>query len=202
MQTVIASSPMDTFTCEIPGCGRDAQAREWCYKHYNAGLLSGSIKALTVEDRFWRNVDQDGPVPGRAPRLGPCWIWVGNTTPPYGYGRFGAYGKMHRAHRFSWELNTGNKIPEGFQVDHLCFTPSCVNPDHLEPTTPYINTMRSSAWSAKNKRKLHCPRGHEYTMENTYTDKRNMRHCRQCGAENARRYRAEKRERDSRHAQS
>ena len=37
-----------------------------------------------------------------------------------------------------------------------------------------------------NKSKTHCPRGHEYTPENTYISKEGYRRCRQCGRERKR----------------
>lgn len=34
-----------------------------------------------------------------------------------------------------------------------------------------------------NRRKTHCPQDHEYSLTNTYTDKKSMRHCRRCDAD-------------------
>lgn len=49
-----------------------------------------------------------------------------------------------------------------------------------------------------NRNKTHCPRGHEFTEENTYWNKgkdgrRTRRHCRECGRAATRRYLARKR---------
>ncbi len=72
----------------------------------------------------------------------PCWIWDSHVVAK-GYGRF--YGKRigtsTAAHRESW-VRAGRTIPAGFQIDHLCRQPSCVNPDHLEPVPRRDNVMR------------------------------------------------------------
>ena len=77
------------------------------------------------------------------------------------------YAKTHMlAHRFSYELFRGN-IPAGLTVDHLCKNTACVNPYHLEVVTQRENNLRGNNWAGINSRKTHCPKGHEYTKENT-----------------------------------
>jgi hypothetical protein len=73
----------------------------------------------------------------------PCWLWQGSIG-MCGYGRFKHQGKLVRAHRFSYEHHVG-PIPDGLQIDHLCFIRRCVNPDHLEPVTAKENFRRASA---------------------------------------------------------
>lgn len=46
---------------------------------------------------------------------------------------------------------------------------------------------------AINAAKTHCPKGHEYTPENTYYRERGWRHCRTCKLEQCARYKAAKR---------
>jgi hypothetical protein len=62
-------------------------------------------------------------------------------TDPDGYGRVWLYGGMVLAHRASFEAFVG-PIPEGMEIDHLCYVPSCVNPEHLEPATRAENNRR------------------------------------------------------------
>lgn len=40
------------------------------------------------------------------------------------------------------ELIEGVKLTPDQEVDHLCFNPRCVNPDHLEVTTKQVNLAR------------------------------------------------------------
>lgn len=70
-----------------------------------------------------------------------CWEWTASLN-LCGYGRFKFDGKTIQAHRFSYAFFVG-EMPEGMQMDHLCRTRRCVNPDHLEPVTPSENLERA-----------------------------------------------------------
>ena len=39
---------------------------------------------------------------------------------------------------------TDGSIGDGLVIDHLCRNPRCVNPDHLEPVTTAVNTLRGN----------------------------------------------------------
>jgi len=67
-----------------------------------------------------------------------CWNWTAHKDKD-GYGRFRIDGKIHRAHRVSYELYKG-EITKGLVVRHSCDNTSCVNPDHLEVGTVQDNT--------------------------------------------------------------
>ena len=59
-----------------------------------------------------------------------CWLWTGALSA--GYGHYSMNGRSYRAHRWSWTLANG-PIPETAEcVMHLCDTPRCVRPDHLQ----------------------------------------------------------------------
>ena len=84
-------------------------------------------------------------------------------------------------HRAMYELYVG-QIPLDLTIDHLCRNTACGNPKHLRILT-LLENCKDNGWA----RKTHCPQGHEYTVENTYYEKRNngklRRHCRTCRQE-------------------
>lgn len=78
---------------------------------------------------------------------GDCLVWVGGKTAD-GYGRITAGGKTF-AHRYAWERENG-PIPEGMQVDHICWNRACVNAQHLRLATRYENARNLSGPRADN----------------------------------------------------
>ena len=59
-----------------------------------------------------------------------------------GYGRATtATGTWGYTHRIVYEAKRG-PIPPGAVLDHLCRNRRCCNPDHLEPVTQQVNTVR------------------------------------------------------------
>ncbi len=109
-----------------------------------------------------------------------CWLWTACCLRD-GYGQFRVSStKKMRAHRFSYEWFVG-PIPEGLEIDHLCRTLLCVRPDHLEVVT-HIENMRRGIKGDKGLHesiKTHCPKNHEYSVENTYTHG-GKRYCKEC----------------------
>ena len=103
-----------------------------------------------------------------------CWLWLGKPKES-GYGRFHFAGRTEYAHRASYRLFVG-PIPAGLTLDHLCRTPLCVNPDHLEAVTMRENLLRGTGPSAANARKERCKHGHPFTHVNS----RGERVCRTC----------------------
>lgn len=113
-----------------------------------------------------------------------CWNWTGFINPK-GYGQLSFKRRTVRAHRLAWALAYG-PIPDGLCVCHRCDNRRCVRPDHLFIGTNLDNMrdmvakgrLRNPIADAQRQR-THCPRGHEYTSENTRTF-RGKRQCRAC----------------------
>jgi hypothetical protein len=151
------------------------------------GLYVRPIPELTEQDaiKFWHRVIKTRD----------CWIWTGIKT-KLGYGHF--YISKNKgvflAHRIAFYL-FGNILNTDKVLDHICRNHSCVNPAHLRQITQGENVLdiRSQSIQAKNKRKTHCPQGHEYTPENTYMSKKGQRHCRACWPEKNRLYKERRR---------
>jgi len=107
-----------------------------------------------------------------------CWEWTARRDTG-GYGVLKSGRKNRRAHRISYEMFVG-PVPEGLQLDHLCRVRHCVNPEHLEPVTQRVNSLRSNGVSAANAKKTHCKRGHPFSGENLLVTNKGTRQCRAC----------------------
>jgi len=84
-----------------------------------------------------------------------CWNWIATKT-PLGYGNFWFRGRIDKAYRVSLIIS-GIEIPKHLEVNHKCYNPSCVNPDHLELVTHRQNMLDSkTSVSAVNSRKKVC----------------------------------------------
>lgn len=121
-----------------------------------------------------------------------CWIYTG----PLNHGGYGVIsigqrtdGRsiQRRAHRVAYEHLVG-PIPDGLTLDHLCRTPACVNPSHLEPVTAAENIKRAAASITT------CAQGHPYDASNTIRRRDGRRRCRECNRVRVALWRAAKKE--------
>lgn len=126
-----------------------------------------------------------------------CWEWLGYCDKE-GYAKShitigcGQY-LMRRAHVVVWWLVKQQPVPDGLDLDHLCRNRKCVNPDHMEPVTEQVNTLRGTGPSAINARKTHCINGHPLEGDNLYLQGGKYgisRQCRICKRERLRRWRS------------
>lgn len=107
-----------------------------------------------------------------------CWLWAKYLNSD-GYGVINVDHHNWVAHRASYIAHRG-PIPDGLEIDHKCRVRCCVNPDHLEAVTKVVNVRRSTA-ADRHKKITHCPKGHPYSGENLYIDKKGRRRCNACG---------------------
>ena len=126
------------------------------------------------EERFWRHVDKNGPLPKDHEELGNCWLWVGARIPS-GYGYFWNGVKLGYAHRFIY-----GAIPKGLQISHLCEVTSCVRRSHLSVMTPKENMRYGNGKNAQKARATRCHRGHPFDEANTFIRKNGTRQCLAC----------------------
>ena len=69
--------------------------------------------------RFWKRVVK-----------GDCWLWSGATNQD-GYGNLTRGNEPMRAHRYAWELATGETLSSRDTICHTCDVPNCVRNDDV-----------------------------------------------------------------------
>lgn len=93
----------------------------------------------------------------------------------------------------------------GKAAEYPCFT-GCCHPaldwacwgdyGNVDEYVPMCRSCHSKMddkarhWKGVNRKKSHCPKGHEYTPENTWLRKDGSQFCQICNREKARAYRA------------
>ena len=167
-------------SCKVADCRKPAKNAGYCWSHYSrlsrygSPLAGGPFRPFRgptfQEARFWSKVERRGPAE--------CWAWRASHSSK-GYGQFYVDSKPVGAHRVAYELMRG-PIPDGLELDHLCRNPGCVNPDHLEPVTRRMNSLRGKGMSAHNAAKTECAKGHSYDLLNTRFTKKGWRQCLLC----------------------
>lgn len=146
--------------------------------------------AIPLRDRLVRHISQA--------ETG-CWLWLGSID-RCGYGKINAEVNGRReslAHRASYFCFRGEDVPVGLEIDHICKTRSCINPEHLRAVTHADNVRASDRLTNhRNRRKDACLRGHPLDGENVrwqaHEDRPASRHCRACSKMHSLRRRAEK----------
>jgi hypothetical protein len=127
--------------CSVDGCNREYLAKNLCSRHYNRlrkyGNPLGEYIKPTDEERFWAKVNKTDS----------CWLWTGKPD-AHGYGQFQSKISFY-AHVYSYKLH-GNNVPNGYEVDHKCWTPLCVNPEHLQAVTHAHNGQNRTGLAANN----------------------------------------------------
>lgn len=115
-----------------------------------------------------------------------CWIWTGALSSS-GYGSISKDKRIRSAHSAAYEFFVGS-VPDGLELDHLCHTKLCCNPQHLEPVTRSENLLRRPKRERAPVPRT-CRNGHVYTLETLVIRERGNRECRECMRESNRRSR-------------
>lgn len=124
--------------CSIENCERRHYARGWCRIHYTRWQKHGDPLGAVYQGpdaAFLASTESLVGGPG-------CLIWT-RALNGDGYGDLRVNGRMVMAHRYAWERVNG-PIPDGMEVDHLCWERSCVNEEHLRLATRTQNTQNRS----------------------------------------------------------
>lgn len=100
-----------------------------------------------------------------------CHIWRGSiNNKGYGQFSFGGKNKNVLAHRWIFEQSRNRKIQDGFQIDHNCARPCCVNPEHLEEVSPEVNVLRAAQYA----------RLEQYNIKKHYCEHQPKGSCLEC----------------------
>ena len=109
-----------------------------------------------------------------------------------GYAVVWQDGKQVRLARLILAEKLGRDIKPNHFACHTCDTPNCIEPEHLYEGTNRQNVQdmirrgrHVSGWGLTKSRNTHCPKGHEFTAENTYVYK-SSRRCKICSRQQKR----------------
>ena len=102
-----------------------------------------------------------------------CWTWQG-AKDKNGYGSVWHNSQMWKVHRLMYQLAIG-LIPDNLEIDHICFNPPCINPDHMRLVNHRTNCQNKKVGSRPT-----CKAGHQWTEANCYRDQQGHRVCRTC----------------------
>lgn len=79
---------------------------------------------------------------------GLCWVRTSAAMNGYlgSYTTVTAGGCTVKGHYASFQALHGLLRDPGLVLDHLCWTPACWNPGHVEPVTPAVNNGRHAPY--------------------------------------------------------
>jgi hypothetical protein len=185
-------------TCGVEGCTDPVKGLGWCGAHYQRwsqyGDPKGAPPPLSLPGESWLAVPgyesiykvsnlgrvQVLPIRGRQSKI------LRPHRRPDGHFKIqltidGRRRKFY-VHKLVMMAFVG-PCPEGMEVRHLNGDPGDNSLLNLVYGTKSENAVdRLLHGRDRNGRKTHCPRGHEYTPENTYVYNKGVRGHRQCRA--------------------
>lgn len=143
--------------CSIEDCDRTSKgSRGYCGMHYQRVLKYGDPNGGIAKYDTWQEALRK-----RVHQEGDCIVWAGHRN-QHGYGRVNVGGNRLRVvHHLAWELVHG-PIPDGLEVDHVCFNRACINVDHLRTVTRSDNARHRQGAQPNSKsgvRNVHACKG-------------------------------------------
>lgn len=127
----VTSEKLPRVTCTCETCGGHFELLPSRVARGDGRFCSKRcIRYGTLEERFFKKVDRDGPTPAHVPHIGPCHVWRG--LPAVGSKRYGSFrigGRTEKAHRVAFYLAHG-RWPQP-QALHRCDNRACVRREHL-----------------------------------------------------------------------
>lgn len=114
--------------CSVDGCNKTHYGRGWCQKHYSRWRKNGDplIKSTTV-------LPPKDAIRAYVAEQGDCLVWTRSKFAS-GYGLIWVNNRNTPTHRYAWELVNG-PIPEGMELDHICWNRACLRIEHLRLAT-------------------------------------------------------------------
>lgn len=148
---------MKNMKCKVDKCDRGGRIKVgYCPMHYQRFRKYGDPHAGIAKYDTWQEA-----LDNRVRQEGDCLVWTGSVN-AWGYGRTKTQGGGLRVvHHLAWERVNG-PIPEGLEVDHVCFNRACVNVEHLRLVTKSENARHRQGAQPNSKsgvRNVHACKG-------------------------------------------
>ena len=135
---------MTDTTCSVAECDNPRYGYGFCSKHYRRWKKHGDPHG---GPRVYKTPAE--AFAARTEKVGDCLIWTGSKN-ERGYGKIRSNGKTLRVHRFAWEQAHG-PIPDGAEIDHICWRRDCCNVDHMRISSRAENLRNRSGAARHNK---------------------------------------------------
>jgi hypothetical protein len=100
-----------------------------------------AYELMQLAARFYSRVE-------KAPEPHGCWLYTGGTNDD-GYGIFHVDGQKVYAHRFSFIIHHGKRLPKRVLVCHRCDIRRCIREEHL-----FLGTAAKNARDRELKRSI------------------------------------------------
>jgi hypothetical protein len=167
--------------CAVDGCAARHWAGDYCSMHYQRVMKTGHPGPV---EPYSKTGEGNSNWRGGRVRAGEKMRYWKRYMPAHPAADALGYVLEHR---LVAEVLLGRYLRADEVVHHINHDPSDNRPENVSVMT-HAEHMRHHA-----AERTQCRRGHEYTQDNTYVDKRGQRNCRTCKIESQHRRQARKR---------